>query len=59
MSSDHAKFQGSIPEYHDRFMGAFLFEPYAADLARRLSVGASGNVLELACGTGIATRRPA
>lgn len=56
MSGRDAKFQGSIPEYYHRFLGGFYFEPYAADLARRLSVGPSASVLELACGTGIATR---
>jgi ubiquinone/menaquinone biosynthesis C-methylase UbiE len=56
MSGQDARFEGSIPEYYHRFLGGFFFEPYAADLARRLSVGDSANVLEVACGTGIATR---
>lgn len=56
MNGRDAAFRGSIPEYYHRFLGGFYFEPYAADLARRLSVGPSASVLELACGTGIATR---
>jgi ubiquinone/menaquinone biosynthesis C-methylase UbiE len=33
-----------------------FFEPYAADLISRMSIGDNGSVLELACGTGIVTR---
>jgi ubiquinone/menaquinone biosynthesis C-methylase UbiE len=50
-------FAGSIPAYYDRCLGPFLFDPFAEDLARRLVVGPDARVLELACGTGIATRR--
>jgi SAM-dependent methyltransferase len=46
-----------MPEFYDRFMGPVLFEPYAVAAAARLGVGEGGRVLELACGTGIATRR--
>ena len=28
-------FAGSVPEYYDRYMVPLIFEPYAADLARR------------------------
>jgi len=52
-----ANFGGSIPEYYDRIMGAAQFEPYAADLVRRLPRKPSGDVLEIACGTGIVTRQ--
>jgi ubiquinone/menaquinone biosynthesis C-methylase UbiE len=52
-----ARFEGSVPVFYDRFLGGFYFEPFAADLARRLAVGDDGRVLELACGTGILTRR--
>jgi SAM-dependent methyltransferase len=57
MVDENAKFQGSVPVFYDRFLGNFYFEPYAADLARRLAVGREGRVLEVACGTGILTRR--
>jgi len=50
-------FDGSIPEYYDRYLGPVLFEPYAVDLAARVRIEAATQVLELACGTGILTRR--
>lgn len=34
-----------------------LFEPYAEDLVRRLSIPSNAAVLEVACGTGIVTQR--
>ena len=57
MPIQNATFDGSIPENYDRYLGPILFEPYAADLASRLNVSADASVLELACGTGIVTRR--
>src|SRR2546425_2475722 len=57
MSTDHVAFVGSIPENYDRYLGPVLFDPYAADLVARLDVPATASVLELACGTGIVTRR--
>lgn len=48
-------FSGSIPDIYHRRMGPMLFEPYAADLARRLAARPVRDVLELACGTGIVT----
>jgi len=52
-----ANFSGSMPEYYDRILGHALFDAYAADLARRVAVRPPGDVLEVACGTGIVTRR--
>jgi SAM-dependent methyltransferase len=57
MTEAHAQFRGSIPEFYDRCLGPFLFEPYADDLVRRLGFHPGSRVLELACGTGIVTRR--
>lgn len=57
MTDRHAAFVGSIPENYDRHLGPALFEPYAADLAGRLRLTDGAPVLELACGTGIVTRR--
>jgi ubiquinone/menaquinone biosynthesis C-methylase UbiE len=48
-------FTGSIPALYDRHLGPLLFEPYAHDLAARLSDLRSGAVLETAAGTGIVT----
>lgn len=50
------KFAGSIPAIYDRYLGPLIFEPYAADLAQRVSGLAKGNVLEIAAGTGVVTR---
>jgi ubiquinone/menaquinone biosynthesis C-methylase UbiE len=57
MPTNNAAFVGSIPENYDRYLGPVLFEPYAADLAARVSVPKGASVLEVACGTGIVTRR--
>lgn len=57
MSYQDTAFIGSIPENYDRYLGPALFEPYAADLVERLNVSEGASVLELACGTGIVTRR--
>ena len=56
MPQTDAVFSGSIPAFYDRYLGPLLFEPYAADLARRLTDLRSGRVLETAAGTGIVTR---
>ena len=56
MQATDAKFAGSIPELYDRYLGPMLFEPYAADLARRLEVLQRGTLLEVAAGTGVVTR---
>ena len=37
---------------YDRYLGPFLFEFYAADLASRLELAAGAKILETACGTG-------
>jgi len=52
-----AAFTGSVPVFYDRCLGPVLFEPYAADLAARLPEREGLRVLEIACGTGIVTRR--
>jgi ubiquinone/menaquinone biosynthesis C-methylase UbiE len=49
-------FAGSIPENYDRYMVPLIFEPFAADLARRAATFAPGAVLEIAAGTGVVTR---
>ena len=56
MPIDNAAFVGSIPENYDRYLRP-LFEPYAADLVTRVDVPEGSAVLEVACGTGIVTRR--
>jgi SAM-dependent methyltransferase len=52
-----ADFSGSIPRHYDECLGPIMFEPYADDLVRRVPRAGVTRVLELACGTGIVTRR--
>src|SRR6476661_170539 len=49
-------FAGSVPANYDRYMVPLIFEPYAADLARRVAALAPGAVLETAAGSGVVTR---
>ena len=57
MSDQNALFAGSIPGHYDRYLGPSFFEPFADDMAGRLDPARHRNVLEIACGTGIVTRR--
>ena len=52
-----ADFTGSLPRHYDACLGPLMFEPYAIDLVERLPMTGEMRVLELACGTGIVTRR--
>jgi ubiquinone/menaquinone biosynthesis C-methylase UbiE len=52
-----AGFGGSMPEYYDRILGPAQFGPLGDDLARRLPREPGGDVLEIACGTGLVSRR--
>ncbi|HLX01439.1 MAG TPA: methyltransferase domain-containing protein [Trinickia sp.] len=50
-------FAASVPRAYDEFSAPLNFTPFARDVAKRIKgVVASGRVLELAAGTGIATR---
>jgi ubiquinone/menaquinone biosynthesis C-methylase UbiE len=49
-------FSGSIPSIYDSYLGPLIFEPYAQDLANRLSALKVERVLETAAGSGIVTR---
>ncbi len=55
MNTSTALFTDSIPGDYNKYLGPFLFEPYAKDLASRMVVEAGAAVLEVACGTGILT----
>ena len=50
-----AAFAGSIPANYERYLGPFLFEPYAIELVSRLQDKKYGDILEIACGTGRVT----
>ncbi|HWB47057.1 MAG TPA: methyltransferase domain-containing protein [Hyphomicrobiaceae bacterium] len=49
-------FSGSIPESYDQNMVPLIFEPYAADMARRVTLLLPRAVLETAAGSGVVTR---
>lgn len=57
MPDMHASFTGSIPEYYDSCLGPAWFDAFGEDLVRRLPAKPAGDVLEIACGTGLVTRR--
>lgn len=50
-------FSGSIPMVYEEYLVPMIFEPYAVDLAERVASRPVGQVLEIAAGTGVATRR--
>jgi len=50
-------FSGSIPQLYETHLVPLIFEPYAVDLADRLASRSVSRVLEIAAGTGVATRR--
>src|SRR6201996_6756343 len=49
-------FAGSVPENYDRYTVPLIFEPYAADIARRAASLSPSAVLETAAGSGVVTR---
>jgi ubiquinone/menaquinone biosynthesis C-methylase UbiE len=51
-----SRFSGSIPEIYERYLVPLIFEPYAQDLARRVAASRVSRLLEIAAGTGVATR---
>jgi ubiquinone/menaquinone biosynthesis C-methylase UbiE len=53
--SDLTLFAGNIPANYDKFLGPYLFEPYALDLKDWLKNDECNKVLEIACGTGRVT----
>jgi SAM-dependent methyltransferase len=55
MVSASASFTG--PQYYNDCIGPVWFDPFAADLVQRLPERPPGDVLEIACGTGLVTRR--
>jgi ubiquinone/menaquinone biosynthesis C-methylase UbiE len=57
MNDSANQFVGSIPENYDNGLGPNIFIDYADDLARRAGAAGASDVLELAAGTGIVSRR--
>jgi ubiquinone/menaquinone biosynthesis C-methylase UbiE len=56
MAKVDAVFTGSIATLYDKYLGPMIFQPYADDMAQRLSDLKAGRVLEIAAGTGIVTQ---
>jgi SAM-dependent methyltransferase len=55
-SADRA-WTGSMPDIYERCLAAAVFDPPAADLARRAAAVGPAEILELASGTGTLTRQ--
>lgn len=55
MSSADAAFADRVAEGYDRLMLPLMFEPYAAEIARRMGWLGQGHLLETAAGTGAVT----
>ena len=56
VTNSNSAFVGSIPEHYDKYLGPLIFEEYSKDIANRLNIPENGNLLEVAAGTGLATR---
>ena len=56
MTATDTAFSGSIPAIYDRYLGPWLFDDYAREVASRAKALAPGDVLETAAGTGIVTQ---
>jgi ubiquinone/menaquinone biosynthesis C-methylase UbiE len=52
---DIPSFAGTVPANYEKYLGPFLFEPYALDVAARLQDKRYPSILEIACGTGRVT----
>lgn len=50
-------FTASMPEYYDTHLGPSKFDAVGAELVKRVPAHPQGALLELACGTGLVTRR--
>ena len=50
-----SSFTGNVPANYERYLGPFLFEPYALELVSRLQEKKYPDILEIACGTGRVT----
>jgi SAM-dependent methyltransferase len=57
LSDSDTVFAGSIPQFYEHYLVPLIFEPYAADLARRVAEHRPASVLEIAAGTGVMTRQ--
>lgn len=56
MAEANISFSGGVPENYDKFLGPFIFEPYAQDMVSRIKNTNISSVLEIAAGTGRVTK---
>ena len=56
MEEQNRRWSADMPDAYDRLMVPATFEPFAADLARRIAAKPSRRVLEVAAGTGVVTK---
>jgi ubiquinone/menaquinone biosynthesis C-methylase UbiE len=56
MSERDLVFAGALPEIYDAYLVPLIFEPYAADIARRAIEADAHSILETAAGTGVVAR---
>jgi ubiquinone/menaquinone biosynthesis C-methylase UbiE len=56
MSDVDKVFSGSIPKLYENYLVPLIFEPYAADLKKRVASLNVSRILEVAAGTGVVTR---
>lgn len=56
MAEQSVFFGGEIPQNYEDYLGSFVFEPFAVDLASSIDWTGVGQILELACGSGRLTR---
>jgi SAM-dependent methyltransferase len=57
MADTASQFVGGIPDFYHRGLGPVLFADWADEMARRALAGQPREVLELAAGTGMVSRR--
>lgn len=50
-------FTGSIPKLYEEYLVPLIFEPYAVDLVKRVASRSPADVLKVAAGTGVVTRK--
>jgi ubiquinone/menaquinone biosynthesis C-methylase UbiE len=55
MTNTDVQFVGSIPTNYERYLVPLIFDPYAKDLAKRISKLKPQRILETAAGTGVVT----
>ncbi len=56
MADTDKVFAGSVPKLYETHLVPLIFEPYAADLKRRVGSLHAAKILEVAAGTGVVTR---